>query len=167
MYPTNAYVIREATDADEHALRWLAELDSQLPLSGPALVGEIDGSPAAAVSLTDGRVIANPFRQTSVLTQILHMRYAAMRAYSRTPSLPERMHASTAPSGRGPARHEPEAGPRAPCPSAGSTPTEAHGAPREPLTRRRTPTPPVRGARRIAAASPTGAGRRSAPPRVT
>jgi hypothetical protein len=48
MYPTNAYVIREATDADERALRWLAELDSQRPLSGPALVGEIDGSPAAA-----------------------------------------------------------------------------------------------------------------------
>jgi hypothetical protein len=133
MYPTNAYVIREATDTDEHALRWLAELDGQRPLSSPALVGEIDGSPAAAVSLTDGRVIADPFRPTSVLTQILHMRFAATRAYSRTPSLPERM----------------------------------HGAPVEPLTRRRTPTPPVRGARRIAAASPTGAGRRSAPRRVT
>lgn len=88
MYPTNAYVIREATDADEHALRWLAELDRQRPLSGPALVGEIDGSPAAAVSLADGRVIADPFRETSVLTQILHMRFAARRASSHTPSVP-------------------------------------------------------------------------------
>jgi hypothetical protein len=49
------------------------------------------------VSLTDGRVIADPFRETGVLTQILHMRFAAMRAYSRTPSLPERIRASMAP----------------------------------------------------------------------
>ena len=52
MFAANAYVIRHATGADK-----LAELDSQRPLTGPALVGEIDGRPAAAISLTDGRVI--------------------------------------------------------------------------------------------------------------
>jgi hypothetical protein len=97
MYPTNAYVIRHATAADEQDLRRLAELDSQRPFSGPALVGELDGSPAAAVSLTDGRLIADPFQRTSLLAQLLRMRYGALRAHSRTPSLPERMRASLAP----------------------------------------------------------------------
>jgi hypothetical protein len=97
MYPTNAYHIRQATDADESALSRLADLDSQRPLSGPALIGEIDGNPAAAVSLTDGRVIADPFKQTAVLSQLLHMRAGALRAYSRTPSLPERMRETMAP----------------------------------------------------------------------
>lgn len=97
MYPTNAYNIRRATEADESALRRLADLDSRRPLSGPALIGEIDGKPAAAVSLTDGRVIADPFQQTGVLTQILHMRFGAMRASSQTPSLPDRLGAALAP----------------------------------------------------------------------
>jgi len=97
MYPTNAYHIRRATESDEAALRGLAELDSRTPLSGPALIGEIDGAPAAAVSLIDGRVIADPFQQTAVLTQILRMRYSAMKAHDREPSLPERLGAAFAP----------------------------------------------------------------------
>lgn len=48
MFPSNAYVIRRATEDDEVELRRLAELDGQRPLTGPALVGEIDGKPAAA-----------------------------------------------------------------------------------------------------------------------
>jgi hypothetical protein len=97
MYPTNAYNIRPATEADESALRELAELDSRRPLAGPARIGEIDGKPAAAVSLIDGRVIANPFERTAVLTQILHMRLGAMRASSQTPSLPDRLGIALAP----------------------------------------------------------------------
>jgi hypothetical protein len=97
MYPTNAYHIRRATEADQDALRRLAELDSRKPVSGPALIGEMDGAPAAAISLIDGRLIADPFKQTAVLTQILRMRLAAMRAHSRTPSLPERLGAAFAP----------------------------------------------------------------------
>lgn len=97
MYPTNAYQIRRATEADEDALRRIAELDSRRVLSGPALIGEIDGAPAAAVSLIDGRVIADPFQRTAVLTQILRMRFNALRAYSRTPSLPERLGQTLAP----------------------------------------------------------------------
>lgn len=98
MYPANAYHLRRATEADERALRELAELDSQRPISGPALIGEIDGKPAAAVSLTDGRVIADPFQHTIVLTQLLHMRYDGFRAYSTTPSLADRIRQALAPS---------------------------------------------------------------------
>jgi hypothetical protein len=97
MYPANAYVIRRATDDDEVELRRLAELDGQRPLTGPALVGEIDGEPAAAVSAIDGRVIADPFQHTAVLRQVLRIRLSAMRSYARTPSLAERVRASLQP----------------------------------------------------------------------
>ena len=93
MYPANTYAIRRTTEADEPTLRRLAELDSQRPLEGPALIGEIRGVPAAAVSLTDGRVVADPFKTTVHLRQILHMRFDGFRAYSRTPSLPQRLRA--------------------------------------------------------------------------
>jgi hypothetical protein len=97
MYPTNAYVIRQSTHADTHALWRLAELDNQRPFSGPALIGEIDGNPAAAISLAEGRVIADPFQQTGVLIQLLRMRHGALGASSREPSLPGRMRAAMAP----------------------------------------------------------------------
>jgi hypothetical protein len=93
MYPANSYAIRRTTEADEPTLRRLAKLDSQRPLDGPVLIGEIRGLPAAAVSLADGRVIADPFQTTVHLRQILHMRFDAFRAYSRTPSLPQRLRA--------------------------------------------------------------------------
>jgi hypothetical protein len=97
MYPANAYVIRRATEDDEVELRRLAELDGQRPLIGPALVGEIEGKPAAAVSAIDGRVIADPFQYTAVLRQVLRIRLSAMRSYARTPSLAERVRASLQP----------------------------------------------------------------------
>ena len=91
MLPANAYVIRRATDEDKWALRALAHLDSQRPISEPALIGEIDGCPAAAISLVDGRVLADPFQYTVQLRQVLRIRAAAMLAHARTPSLPERL----------------------------------------------------------------------------
>jgi hypothetical protein len=92
--PANTYDIRHATVADEQALRELAELDGQRPLSGPALIGEIDGRLAAAASLEDGRTIADPFEFTVQLSQVLRIRAAAIQAHSRTPSLPKRLRAS-------------------------------------------------------------------------
>ena len=56
MLPANAYVIRQATVDDEGVLRRLAKLDSRPPLVGPALIGEIDGTPAAAVSPANGSI---------------------------------------------------------------------------------------------------------------
>jgi hypothetical protein len=97
MYAAHAYNIRKSTEADGSALRGLAALDSQRALTGDALVAEIDGKPAAAISLADGRVIADPFQHTAVAIQMLHMRHGALRAYSRTPSLPDRMRDALAP----------------------------------------------------------------------
>jgi hypothetical protein len=97
VHPSNAFVIRRATEDDEALLRRLAELDGQRPLTGPALVGEIDGKPAAAVSAIDGRVISDPFQPTAVLRQVLRMRLSAMRSYASTPSLSERVRSSLQP----------------------------------------------------------------------
>jgi hypothetical protein len=90
----NAYVIRKATIDDDETLRTLAELDSQHPLHRPALIGEIEGYPAAAISLVDGRVVSDPFQFTVRLRQVLQIRMGALRAYAETPSLPERLRAS-------------------------------------------------------------------------
>ena len=91
MFPANAHVIRLATEEDVRALWQLAQLDSQRPLSGNIIIGEIDGTPAAAVSLTDGRMVSDPFRATGQLTQSLRMRASALNAVAKTPSLRDRM----------------------------------------------------------------------------
>jgi hypothetical protein len=82
MHPTETYTIRPATDGDAWALRWLAALDSQRQLAGPALIGEIDGIPAAAISLNDGRVAADPFQTTFALRELLRARASALRPHS-------------------------------------------------------------------------------------
>ena len=57
----------------------------------PALIAETRGQPAAAISLADGRVIADPFEYTTVLQQLLRYRLGALQAYTRQPSLSKRM----------------------------------------------------------------------------
>ena len=94
MFAANTHVIRLANDEDAVGLRRLAELDSQRPLAGRALIGEIDGTPAAAVSLADGRVIADPFRNTVALVSYLRVRAQALQTYEATPSLRERLRAA-------------------------------------------------------------------------
>jgi hypothetical protein len=97
MFSATTYTIRPATTDDDAALRRLAEIDYQDPLApGPVLLGEIDGTPQAAMSLTDGRVIANPFIATAALLAHLRMRSSALGAYQRMPSLPERIRAALA-----------------------------------------------------------------------
>src|SRR5215218_2810298 len=95
MFSATTYVIRVATAADEAALRGLAEIDSQDPLTaGPILVGEVDGKAQAAFSLADGRTVANPFVPTAHLLAHLRMRAGALRAYELMPSLPARLRAA-------------------------------------------------------------------------
>jgi hypothetical protein len=96
MIATNAYPVRFATAEDTEALTRLAELDSQQPLAGRVLIGCIDGTPAAALSFQDGRVIADPFRHTAQLVSFLRMRAGAIRAVETTPSLPDRLRAAFA-----------------------------------------------------------------------
>ena len=98
MFSPYVYGIRPATPGDADALERLARLDSQAPLTGRVLLGELGGSPAAAISLADGRVIADPFRPTAHVVAQLHIQAGARRAYERTPSLSERMLAGLSPA---------------------------------------------------------------------
>ena len=82
----SSYVIRRATRDDAAALRRLAALDSQRPLAGTVLVGEIGGAPVAALSLTSGRAVADPFRRTA--TMLEHLRVHAAQAGA--PAAPQR-----------------------------------------------------------------------------
>ena len=97
MLATNTYKLRLATEEDADALRQLAELDSRTPLAGRVLIGEIAGSPAAALSLDDDRVIADPFRRTDHLVACLCAQAGAIRAHEATPSLSERVRAALRP----------------------------------------------------------------------
>ncbi|MEA2296879.1 MAG: hypothetical protein QOE86_4518 [Solirubrobacteraceae bacterium] len=98
MYAANNYVIRQASDQDASALDHIAALDSQGPISTDALVGELDGSPAAAISLVSGRVIADPFRPTAILVAQLRARAGGIVAAGRRPRLRDRIRAGIRPA---------------------------------------------------------------------
>ena len=73
----SAVVIRAARGPDAGALEELARLDSQTPLAGSVLLAEQDGAIVAAVS--GDRAIADPFRSTADLVDLLHLRAAPAR----------------------------------------------------------------------------------------
>lgn len=75
-----AVTIRHAFPDDSLALLRLAALDSSEPPGQPALIAEVDGEPRAALSLRDGRVIADPFRRTQALVDLLRARAAQLTA---------------------------------------------------------------------------------------
>jgi hypothetical protein len=66
--------IRRATDDDARALDRLARLDSQRLPAGPHLIAAIDDVPVAAVSLSSGRMVANPFAATAPVVGLLQER---------------------------------------------------------------------------------------------
>ena len=71
--------IRRATDADNSTLLRLAALDSAPAPRGPVLVADLGGEIVAAHSLTRARSIADPFRPTADIRELLelHARQAA------------------------------------------------------------------------------------------
>jgi len=75
-----AVIVRAAADADEAALRRLAEIDSSPLPAGPVIVAEVAGEIRAAVSVADGRAIADPFRRTAEIAALAEMRAAQLRS---------------------------------------------------------------------------------------
>jgi hypothetical protein len=71
MTSTSTLSIRTATAADDAVLRDLSALDSARPLQRPALLALVDGTPVAAASLRDGRVVADPFSPTDDVVRML------------------------------------------------------------------------------------------------
>jgi hypothetical protein len=71
---TPTIIIRSPRSDEASAIRRLAYLDSRRPLSGDVLVAFVDGEPLAALALADGSVVADPFRHTADVVELLRLR---------------------------------------------------------------------------------------------
>jgi hypothetical protein len=78
-------VVRRGRHADQHALAILAALDSARPLTGRSVVAELAGQIVAAVSLHDGRVVADPFAPTADVVEMLRVHTAGARSSTARP----------------------------------------------------------------------------------
>jgi hypothetical protein len=75
--------LRLADDGDAHRLRILAQLDSAPVPSGPMLIAEVDGRLRAALPLDGGEPIADPFRRSADLIELLRARAAQLAGPER------------------------------------------------------------------------------------
>ncbi len=81
-------VLRFAESDEAGVVGRLAELDDAPGLDGRALLAVIDGEAVAALSLHDGRVVANPFVRTEDAVALLRLRARHLRGLrSRRPWL--------------------------------------------------------------------------------
>ena len=71
--------MRLADHTDSRALLELAALDSAQVPAGALVLAESDGQLVAAVPVNGGRAIADPFRGTAALVEMLELRAAQMR----------------------------------------------------------------------------------------
>ncbi len=80
----DAVVLRPAITSDADALRRLAELDSAVPLRGAIIVAERHGEISAALELSSGRSVADPFAPTTELLTLLETRATLLRGPARS-----------------------------------------------------------------------------------
>lgn len=78
MSPT--YVLRHARPGEARAARTLAALDSALPLRGEVLLAFSGLRAVAAISMLDGRVVADPFVPTLEAVELLREHADGVRA---------------------------------------------------------------------------------------
>jgi hypothetical protein len=71
--------IRPLTPGDGTALAGLAQRDSRRTPPEPLLGAEADGALVAAISIADGRVVADPFRPTADAVELLRLRARHLR----------------------------------------------------------------------------------------
>jgi hypothetical protein len=72
--PVTRVTLRYAVAADSDRLQTLAQLDSTQPLTGPALVAEVDGRLRAALPLDGTQPIVDPFHHGAELVELLRLR---------------------------------------------------------------------------------------------
>ena len=82
---TAVIALRTAGPEQAKELEQLARLDSSRPLDGDSLVALVDGKLVAAISLGDGRVIADPLAATAEARALLHARAAQIAHTPRRP----------------------------------------------------------------------------------
>ena len=76
---TPIVAIRPATEDDTSELLRLAGLDSSVVPAGELLLGIVDGELRAAVSVTTGNAIADPFHHTADVIALLRLRASRLR----------------------------------------------------------------------------------------
>lgn len=77
--PSARLTLRPATGEDDEALARLAALyDRPLP-SGPLLLAEVDGELQAALTLTGGQELMQPYLPTAALVELLALRAKQLR----------------------------------------------------------------------------------------
>lgn len=76
--PDTGVILRLATAADKDRIQTLAQLDSARVPTGEVLIAEIDGRLRAALPLDGGAPIADPFRRSAGVVQLLRMRAAQL-----------------------------------------------------------------------------------------
>ena len=84
MTATTTIAFRSATADDDRVLRDLSELDSARPVERPAVLAVVDGQPVAALSLSDGRIVADPFTRTEDVVDLLRARVSWLAAARRS-----------------------------------------------------------------------------------
>ena len=80
-------IVRIATAGDRSSLERLAALQSTKRPTGATLIGELQERPVAALSLSDGTVIADPFVATGDVVALLRVRARQLNTHSRFRSL--------------------------------------------------------------------------------
>ena len=78
-----ALTIRRAGPADAATLATLAALDSARPLEGEALIALQDERPVAALELSGGRGVADPFRPSDEALGMLRIRARQLAVAAR------------------------------------------------------------------------------------
>lgn len=78
MTDKHTLALRVAHDDDAPVVRRLAALDDAPPLQGQVLLALVDDVAVAAASLSDGRVVANPFLPTAETVTLLSLRASQM-----------------------------------------------------------------------------------------
>ena len=76
--------IRRAAEADGPVIERLAGLDSSPTPTGAILIAEVNDEPQAAMQIATGVTVANPFRPTANLVELLSHRAASLRESSGT-----------------------------------------------------------------------------------
>ena len=75
--------IRRATTTDEFAVRRLAVLDSSSPPTGDVILAEMGDELWAALSIDTGASIADPFRPSGDLVDLLRLRADGLAGEAR------------------------------------------------------------------------------------
>jgi hypothetical protein len=79
---TPTITIRPAYADDQESLHRLSIIDSAPGVpAGPLLLAEVDGELRAALSLTDGSAIADPFFPTADVVELLRVHATAMQPW--------------------------------------------------------------------------------------